>query len=184
MIKILLKILPYIVFAKIYYNLTSWKKNIFLKKIKQKNVYKTLDIIDLKKYKKSEKLFILGSGFSLNNITTQQWKEINANDSFGFNFSLLNYDHIPTYYTCEALKPENLNDNGMSYKGSLYNASFASRQADYKNVVKFVSDLDENNMEHFVNYAKEIIDDNFYVVKTINGVAGNSKQFNQLINHI
>lgn len=183
MIKILLKTLPYPVFSNIYYNITSWKKHIFFKKIKQKNRYKTLDMTDLNKYKKSEKLFIIGSGFSLNNITVNQWKEINDSDSFGFNFSILNKDHIPTFYTCEALKPFNLNENGMSYKGSLYNSTFASRHDDYKNVIKFVSDLDENNAEHFANYGKEIIDENFHVVNTVNGVAGDSKQFNQLINY-
>lgn len=183
MIKLLLKILPYQVFASIYFYLTSWKKNVFLNKNRRQGLYKTLDMIDLKKYKKSEKLFILGSGFSLNSITANQWKEINDNDSFGFNFSLLNKDHIPTFYTCEALMPVNLNEKGMSYMANLYNASFATRNEDYKNVIKFVSDLNENNVKHFANYGKEIIDENFYIVNTVNGVAGNRKQFHQLINY-
>jgi len=54
----------------------------------------------LKENKKSDTLFILGSGASINNISDEMWKHIKQNDSFGFNFWLL-HEHIPNYYMFE-----------------------------------------------------------------------------------
>ena len=48
-------------------------------------------------YKKSDTLFILGSGPSINRITEEQWQHIRQHDSFGFNYWML-HDFVPTYY--------------------------------------------------------------------------------------
>lgn len=54
----------------------------------------------LKQNKKSDILFILGSGASINEISEKMWQHIKANDSFGFNFWLL-HKHVPDYYMFE-----------------------------------------------------------------------------------
>lgn len=54
----------------------------------------------LKQYKNSDTLFILGSGESIAGYTAGQFKEIKGHDSIGFNFWLL-HSHIPTYYVVE-----------------------------------------------------------------------------------
>lgn len=51
-------------------------------------------------YKKSDTLFIIGSGSSLNTLTPHDWKIIKNHDSIGFNFSIL-HEHTPTYYHVE-----------------------------------------------------------------------------------
>ena len=60
--------------------------------------YKSLSISDLKLYKNSETLFILGSGPSLNKLNSEQINHINLHDSFGINYSFLKADIIPTYH--------------------------------------------------------------------------------------
>ena len=42
---------------------------------------------EIKRFKTSETIFVLGSGPSFNEITSKQWAEIGRHDSFGINFS-------------------------------------------------------------------------------------------------
>jgi hypothetical protein len=48
-------------------------------------------------YKKSDTVFILGSGPSINLISDTQWEVIKKNDSIGFNFSFV-HDFVPSLY--------------------------------------------------------------------------------------
>ena len=50
--------------------------------------------------KTSHRLYILGSGPSINEIDDEQWAEIRAHDSYGMNFWLI-HPHVPTFYTME-----------------------------------------------------------------------------------
>ena len=50
----------------------------------------------LNEVKKSNTLFILGSGDSINDINNKQWEEIKQSDSLGIN-SWLVHKHMPTY---------------------------------------------------------------------------------------
>jgi hypothetical protein len=49
-------------------------------------------------FKKSDTLFVFGSGPSINDITKDQWDIIKANDSFGLNFAFLTYYPMTYYY--------------------------------------------------------------------------------------
>jgi hypothetical protein len=61
---------------------------------------KIADYESLIKFKKSDTLFILGSGSSINDISESQWAEIKKHDSIGFNLFIL-HSFIPTYYHLE-----------------------------------------------------------------------------------
>lgn len=52
---------------------------------------------DILKFKKSDTLFLLGSGPSINRLSEGNFREIGEHDSIGFNFWLA-HDFIPTYY--------------------------------------------------------------------------------------
>ncbi len=51
-------------------------------------------------YKKSDTIFILGSGGSISQYTNKIWQVIKREDSFGFNHWYL-HEHIPTFYMME-----------------------------------------------------------------------------------
>ena len=68
--------------------------------VNQKQRLKLFNRNDLIKYKKSDTLFILGSGFSLNTITDDQWRIIQAGDVLTFNHSYM-VDIRANYYICE-----------------------------------------------------------------------------------
>lgn len=55
------------------------------------------------KHKKSDTLFILGSGPSINEITPEEWAHIATCDSVGFN-RWMAHDFIPTYYFIQFVK--------------------------------------------------------------------------------
>lgn len=183
MIKIIFKIVPYSIIIRLYYYWFNLKKKGFNKKLKKKG-YKFIDTIDLSQYKKSDKLFIIGSGYSLNNISKEQWKEINNHDTFGFNFSFINNDHIPTFYTCEAMKNTESNEFGRSKVADIFYELYKNKKEQYNKVIKFSTDLQEDRMEHFENYAKDLFDDNFYISNTVNGLAPTDEHFKKLLNYL
>lgn len=76
------------------------KRERVIKKIRKYNKIEELKIDDLKKLKKTDTLFILGSGESINLITDEEWKIIEKNDSVGFNFWLY-HEFVPTLYVYE-----------------------------------------------------------------------------------
>lgn len=54
----------------------------------------------LRDLKRSDTLFILGSGGSINQLSPEEWATIRAADSAGFNFWPI-HDHVPTLYVTE-----------------------------------------------------------------------------------
>lgn len=55
---------------------------------------------NLNRLKRSDTLFILGSGDSINDITVDEWGIIKERDSVGFNYFIIN-DFIPNFYFYE-----------------------------------------------------------------------------------
>lgn len=69
------------------------------KTIAQSSV-KDVNELQIKDYKKSDKLFILGSGYSITSLNEKDWEHIKTHDSIGFNAWVF-HDHTPTYYCME-----------------------------------------------------------------------------------
>lgn len=88
----------------IYYHLFIWNEFRKVKKYNNRLIkkykLKIFNDLDISQYKKSDTLFVLGSGASINQITEKQWGEIRSHDSIGFNFWLL-HNFVPTYYVFE-----------------------------------------------------------------------------------
>lgn len=68
---------------------------------------KTIDKLDINKYKTSDTLFILGSGRSVNDLSNSNWDVISSKDSIGLNFWII-HDFVPTFYCYE--EPGELGD--------------------------------------------------------------------------
>ena len=67
------------------------------KVIRNKYQLPLVDEIDLTAYKRSDTLFVLGSGPSINRIPQERWRAIAAHDSVGFNFWPY-HPFVPTFY--------------------------------------------------------------------------------------
>lgn len=145
--------------------------------------FQKLEDIDLSKYKTSSKLFIIGSGASINDITKKQWEEINNHDTFGFNFSFINQDHVPTFYSFEAVEEINLNENKMLQVAEIFCSEYKKVKERYKNVPKILSDLNLARVDYFLKYGRDLIDENLYLVNTVNGIAKSEAEFEELIKY-
>jgi hypothetical protein len=82
--------LRYLPYHKIFF---IWVKN-------RKLNYKIIALDEAKEHKKSDTIFILGSGPSIKELTKEQWQHISKHDSFGINFSFL-LDFVPTFHSME-----------------------------------------------------------------------------------
>lgn len=90
-----------------FYDLLEWRHN--FKKLKNENK-KTLSDWrqSLSTKRKGDVFFILGSGYSINNVTNKQWEEISKGMSIGFN-NWFYHEFIPDCYGLELSKNESLN---------------------------------------------------------------------------
>lgn len=66
----------------------------------KRNQLKRISDLEIEKYKSSDTLFVMGSGFSINDYTEKEWSLIGAGNSIGLNFWLI-HDFVPTFYMFE-----------------------------------------------------------------------------------
>lgn len=101
-------------------------------KVYRNSVYSAANFEKLVSYKKSDTLFVLGSGLSINELEAGEWKVINSFDSLGLNFFLA-HPHVPTYYHIE------LGSTHFTYFKNLYLDKIEA----YKNVPIIISLYEE-----------------------------------------
>ena len=56
-----------------------------------------INLKGLKGYKKTDRIYILGSGRSIMNVSKKEWKHIEEYDTIGFNHWYV-HKHKPTFY--------------------------------------------------------------------------------------
>jgi hypothetical protein len=74
---------------------------------KKKHIYSSL--AELRRYKRSDTVFILGSGSSINNYNIEFLDHINKNDSIGFNFGMM-MKLVPNYFVLEMGRDKNISE--------------------------------------------------------------------------
>lgn len=108
---------------------------------------------DILKYKKSDTIFILGSGPSINDITEQQWNVIANHDSIGFNWWFV-HDFVPSFYMFQSAHDKMLNilrDKHQQYENVpflLRGSAFASGKFNFSDDRM---NLLKSNPVYFVN---------------------------------
>lgn len=98
-------------------------------KLMNQQVARTISDFPLDSKKTSHRIFILGSGYSINSISAENWKIIKANDSFGFNTWMF-HSHVPTYYAWETPSIREYFDAMVK--------RFNDRSSEYKEIPLFV----------------------------------------------
>lgn len=114
---------------------------------------KRLDTSELSRYKKSDTLFILGSGASINKLTHKDWDVIRNADSIGFNFWLL-HDFVPTYYEFETTR------DAESTQSFLHNLNL--KQIKYKNIPFIMKDVKDES-SHIIKKIPDNLKKNLYL---------------------
>lgn len=93
----------------------------------------------------SDTLFILGSGYSINELSDEMLKQIATHDSFGFNFWPI-HPLVPSLYFCEVINPE-LNE--ISRDAYHRFQGLAESRPDYSQVPKLISDVNQQTQFHW-----------------------------------
>ena len=126
--------LPYPVFLRVFWlwyflrDVRRWKA------ARRRAGIASLEDLDLHAVKKSEVLFILGSGPSINRISAERWAAIARHDTVGFNFWLC-HPFVPRLYFFEAIPQA----DSKTYR--TYCELANHRAADYRSVPKVVTEL-------------------------------------------
>ena len=89
--------------------------------------------LHLENLKRSDTLFILGSGSTINEITDEQWEVIGKHDSVGLNFWLL-HSFTPSFYVYEEHLDQERND--------IFYVNLSRKISEYKHVPIIVKDVE------------------------------------------
>jgi hypothetical protein len=131
----LLHKISYPLFLRAYYMkylLSVWPKEEYCRR--QLGISSFPDL-DLRSLKRSDTLFILASGLSINKISPARWDAIARHDSIGFNFWPI-HPFVPNMYFMEAIS-----SNHPHEMFELFCRIARQRAKDYSSVTKVVTEL-------------------------------------------
>lgn len=83
--------------------------------------------------RKSDKLFILGSGASINNLSLVEWEHIRKYDSVGFNFWLV-HEFVPNFYVYE--------ESHITERNEIFYQILKMKKEKYKNIPFLIKDIE------------------------------------------
>jgi hypothetical protein len=106
---------------------------------RRRGAYEILPLDDVRRQRRSDTLFILGSGPSIRAVTPGQWAHVSRHDSFGINFSFL-LDFVPTYHLME--------DGKVPWHRDLLRTVLAPRRGKLAPTVWFISNRHTRRLIH------------------------------------
>ena len=121
----------------------------------------TLD--QLKKFKTSDRIYILGSGKSILDITKEEWKVIKKHDTIGFNHWYV-HDFEPTFYDLSYLANDYFDDPKVDMfclaSKKCKNSKFILNHALNKKYEKYFENLDifKTHINHFDFFDNDLIE--------------------------
>ena len=133
--------LPYPLFLRIFYLLYARRE---MRRARAALLRANIPIARAQEFsrrKRSDVLFILGSGSSINNITADRWEAISKHDSLGLNFWVL-HPFVPTFYFFESFEVEAQPDFA-----NLLLSAFGRRASDYAGTLKVVMEFDRRHRQ-------------------------------------
>lgn len=156
-LKSLAKRLPHPLLLGAYYAWYFSRKLARFEHTRRKARLPRLSEIDLSQCKKSDTLFILGSGPSINQISEDWWRVIARHDSLGFNMWLF-HRFVPSFYVVESASYS----NREAVCRAVVQLSHR-RGRDYANTIKIITDLFEPDPQYVFDLAPEFRENLFTV---------------------
>lgn len=123
--------------------------------------HKTFCFNHLKKDKKSDTLFILGSGHSINEIKKTKWKQIKSKESWGFNNWFI-HDFVPNFFFVQSYFKKKKNLEYFLKMDKLMKQILFEKRNLYKNVNFYIrGDNVNNNTFHESQFGETILKSEF-----------------------
>lgn len=128
----------------------------------------------LTQIKKSDTVFILGSGSTINSIAPARWKAISMYDSIGFNFWLA-HEHVPDIYAFEVM-------NGRILEKISVLSS--KRADDYSDSLKIMTDLfvpSPQGRKRTLEALAPAFKRNLFTAPTVSAISRNCQELNRCL---
>ena len=163
------KKLPYPIFLRLFL-LWHWLRDVgACRRARRRLGVRLLREVDLAAFKKSEVVFLLGSGASINQISPQRWAAIARYDTIGFNFWPA-HPFVPRMYFFEAL------GEASQETYATYRKLAARRAQDYVPILKVATEL-SNLAPSFRPAYPEAWRDSLFTAYTLPAAARNEQEF-------
>ncbi len=176
-LKSLAKSLPYPVFLRLYYAWDRVELRARAETARKRTGIPMLSQVDLLKIKRSDTLFVLGSGPSINRISAERWQEIAAHDTLGFNFWLY-HSFVPKFYFFESIERPASPEAFDSFLG------LARRRAtDYASTIKVMTEfhrLETQTMDHLPPEFRK----NLFAAHKVEAPARNEAEFARALQYL
>jgi len=134
--------LPHPLFLRIFYVWFFFRKMLRAEYVRHKAGLPLLSAVDLRKHKRSNVLFILGTGPSINHISPKRWQAISRHDTVGVNFWLY-HRFVPKFYITESASYV---DHGDAICRRMTEAA-NWRGSEYGDTIKIITDLYQNGRQ-------------------------------------
>jgi hypothetical protein len=129
-----------------------------------------LDELHLNTLRTSDTVFILGSGWSINEIPNERWEIIGRHDTIGFNFWPV-HSFVPGIFVFENLCTGVQRDLYKAFRGLI-----ESRANDYRRTVKIVTEPYPQSQRQLLHELPEGFCENLYVGYTASVVARDERE--------
>jgi hypothetical protein len=136
MLKTLAKNLPHPLLMRLHHRYQLARQSALAREISGRTGLPLLKTLDLRPLKSSETVFVLGSGWSINEIRDERWKVIGRHDSIAMNFWPA-HAFVPRIYLFENVP----RIPGYELVFDALQGLLQRRAEDYRNTVKIVSEL-------------------------------------------
>jgi hypothetical protein len=170
MLKSLIKQLPHPLLLRLYHAYYMWQQRALSVELARAAKLPLLQELRLSPLKTSDTVFILGSGWSINEISDERWSAIRRHDSIGFNFWPV-HPFVPRIFVFENLC--------TGLQQDLYRAFFTTierRADDYERVVKIATEPHPQSKRQLLHELPPAFRKNLYVGYTSPLVARSSAE--------
>ena len=172
--------IPYSILLRLYY--CYYALFLYSQETLFKNMFglRSLHLSDLQCRKKSDTIFILGSGPSINSISDSRWNFISKHVTVGLNFWLI-HNFVPDIYFCEVISDKialaNVCSNCLFY-------FMKKRSEEYKSVLKIIMDLSNANTFKWLKSLPDNWRDNLHFLYGIPVLARNKYELEYSISYL
>ena len=171
MLRTLAKQLPHPLLMRLHQRYQLRTQSALARMVAKRTGLPLLETLDLSQIKTSDTVFVLGSGWSINEITEQRWKVIGRHDTIALNFWLV-HPFVPRIYLFENI----YRAQGYELVFDALQQLLRQRAHDYRKVTKIVSELRPLALRQLVFEIPEGFRPNLYVGYSAGVVARSERE--------
>jgi hypothetical protein len=177
-IRSLAKHLPHPLLYRLYHYVRLREESTLASKAAALAGLPLLESLDLQGLRSSDTIFILGSAWSINEISDERWTVIGKYDSVGINFWPA-HPFVPRFYHFESILRD---DQPAMYEALI--KLFQRRSEDYANTVKIVTEVGRLEVRQTIFELPEGMKKNLYVGFSMPVVARNEDELRAGIKYL